>query len=98
MPIYEYYCEKCDSVFESLQPIARSDEPVPCPACGRKSDRIMPTTFATMSRRKGLKERVPFHHHDIRETDKKRTIARVKPKAAAKRSPDGKAKGKTKKG
>lgn len=102
MPIYEYYCEKCDKVFESLQSIARSDEPVPCPDCGRKADRIMPTTFATMSRRKGLRERVPFHHHDIRESEKKRAVARIKPKKTAKRNSGGKAKtkakGKTKKG
>ncbi len=98
MPIYEYYCEKCDRVFDSLQAISRSDQPVDCPQCGRSSDRIMPTTFATMSKQKGLRERVPFHHHDIRKDAKKPAIARVKPKSARKRSASGKAKGQTKKG
>ncbi len=98
MPVYEYYCEKFDKVFDSLQPISRSDQPVACPVCGRSSDRIMPTTFATMSRRKGLKERVPYHHHDVRDGAKKPPIARVKPKSARKRSASGKAKGRTKKG
>ncbi|HEY5640310.1 MAG TPA: zinc ribbon domain-containing protein [Dehalococcoidia bacterium] len=92
MPLYEYYCEKCDRVFESLQAISKSDQPVACPKCGRASDRIMPTTFATMARRQGLKERVPFHHHDIRKDAKKPPIARVKPKSARKRSAGGRAK------
>jgi hypothetical protein len=47
----------------------------------------MPTTFATMSRRKGLRERVPYHHFDTRGGEKKQAIARVKPKPAASRSP-----------
>ena len=98
MPLYEYYCENCDKVFDSLQAISRSDQPVACPKCGRDADRIMPTTFATMSRRKGLRERVPFHHHDVRDGAKKPPIARVKPKSARKRSASGKAKGQTKKG
>jgi putative FmdB family regulatory protein len=92
MPLYEYYCDKCDRVFESLQSIARSDQPVACPDCGRKSDRIMPTSVAMMSRRQGVKERVPYHHHDIRAGDKKRPIARVKPKPGSVRSARGKAK------
>jgi len=46
----------------------------------------MPTTFASMMRNKGLKERVPYHHHDVRGDAKKRTIAPVKPRAAATRT------------
>ena len=98
MPVYEYYCDSCDRVFDSLQAISKSGQPVACPKCGSTSDRIMPTTFATMSRRKGLTERVPFHHHDIRNEAKKTPIARVKPKSARKRSASGKPKGQTKKG
>ncbi|MEX0682277.1 MAG: zinc ribbon domain-containing protein [Dehalococcoidia bacterium] len=92
MPIYEYYCDKCDKVFETLQAISKSDQPVPCPTCGSVADRIMPTMFATMSRRQGVKERVPYHHHDVRGEQPKRAIARVKPQAAAKRSPGVKTK------
>ena len=67
MPLYEYYCDNCEKVFDSLQSISRSDQPAACPKCGRDADRIMPTTFATMSRRKGLRERVPYYHKDFRE-------------------------------
>ena len=98
MPLYEYYCDDCKKVFDSLQPISRSDQPVACPKCGQDADRIMPTTFATMSRQKGLKERVPYHHHDVREGVKKTSIARVKPKSAPKRSSSKKTKGQTQKG
>jgi putative FmdB family regulatory protein len=87
MPIYEYYCEKDDKVFEAMSSIASRDRPVKCPKCGREAVRIMPTTVATMSRVKGLVERVPFHHADIRTDKKQRTIAPVKPKKSEARTP-----------
>jgi putative FmdB family regulatory protein len=91
MPLYEYYCETCDSVFEALRPVTQSDEPTRCSACGGQSDRIMPTTFASMSRRDGWAQRVPYHHKGVRTKAAPRTIAPVKPKASAKRK--GKAEG-----
>jgi len=81
MPLYEFYCESCDKVFDAMRAIARSSDPATCPTCGAESPRIMPTTFASMSRTQGVKERVPFHHHSVREEQPKRAIARVKPKA-----------------
>lgn len=81
MPLYEYYCDNCDSLFEALGSVNASDSPRACPTCGTGADRIMPTTFASMSRRRGLKERVPFHHHDTREATQKKAVARVKPKS-----------------
>ena len=87
MPIYEYYCESCDKVFESLRPVRLSEEPAPCPQCSRDAGRIMPTTFASMSFRGGWAQRVPYHHRPIRAAEEKpRTIAPVKPKKSAKRS------------
>ncbi|MDO8615422.1 MAG: zinc ribbon domain-containing protein [Dehalococcoidia bacterium] len=80
MPIYEYYCESCDSVFEALRPIRDSGEPSPCPKCQRQADRILPTTFASMSLKGGWKQRVPFHHAPVRADEKKPAIARLKPK------------------
>jgi putative FmdB family regulatory protein len=86
MPLYEYYCERCDKVFEALRSLRQSDQPSPCPVCGRDADRIMPTSFASMSRKQGWAQRVPFHHRPIRAMEPKRTIAPVKPKGAKKRS------------
>jgi len=96
MPVYEYYCEKDDKVFESLGSIARSDAPARCPKCGGEAYRIMPTTFASLSRIKGLKERVPFHHHPVRNEKEKRTIAPVKPQAKTARTTTAKPKTTTK--
>ena len=97
MPIYEYYCEKDNKVFESLGSIAKSDAPAKCPKCGGSAYRIMPTTFSSLSRAKGLKERVPFHHHPVRTETEKRTIAPVKPQAKSSRNARGKVTTKAKK-
>lgn len=91
MPLYEYYCEDCDSVLEALRSVLQSDEPAVCPKCGGDAERIMPTTFASMSRRDGWAQRVPYHHKPVRTGAPARTIARVKPKDGAKRK--GKAEG-----
>jgi putative FmdB family regulatory protein len=91
MPVYEYYCENDKKVFEALGSIAKSDAPAKCPKCGGSAYRIMPTTFASLSRVKGLKERVPFHHHPVRNETVKRGIAPVKPQAKAPRTSSSKA-------
>ena len=85
MPLYEYYCDNCDKVFEALRSFKDSDQPAKCPECGAAADRIMPTTFSSMVRKQGWKQRAPFHQSGVRaESDGKKTIARVKPKGAAK--------------
>lgn len=84
MPLYEYYCEKCDRVIESLRQIKDADQPVACDNCGQMADRILPTTFASRAFRGGWSRRVPFHHHPVRTDVKNKTIARVKPKEPAK--------------
>ncbi len=81
MPLYEYFCENCDAIFEALKSLRDSEQPVPCRTCWRPADRIMPTTFASMSVQQGWAQRVPFHHRSVRAEAPKRTIARVKPKA-----------------
>ena len=53
MPLYEYYCEKCDKVFEALRLLRESDAAIPCPECGHDAGRIMPTSFSAMSWAKG---------------------------------------------
>ena len=87
MPLYEYYCDKDDSVFEALKSFSASDKPAKCPKCGRDADRIMPTTFQSMARHKGLRERVPFHQKQVRDEEPKKTIARVKPKTTTTTKP-----------
>ncbi len=59
MPLYEYYCKSCDGIFETVRPIARASEPAPCPACNRKSERMMPTSFAAFTMREGYPRAIP---------------------------------------
>ena len=44
MPIYEYFCPKCESKFELLRSISKSDEDAECPECQSLSKRTI-TTF-----------------------------------------------------
>jgi putative FmdB family regulatory protein len=59
MPVYEYYCDRCDGIFEALRPMREAADPVPCPACERDGRRIMPTTFAAFTFREGYPRRLP---------------------------------------
>ena len=59
MPLYEYYCEPCNGVFESLRPIRVSSEPASCPECHRDAPRMMPTSFNAFTYRDGYPRRIP---------------------------------------
>lgn len=59
MPLYEYYCERCDGVFEALRPMREAADPVPCPVCDHDGERIMPTTFMAFTFREGYPRRIP---------------------------------------
>ncbi len=41
MPIYEYYCSKCQHKFEQLKPISRCNEDVECPKCKMPAKRAI---------------------------------------------------------
>ncbi|MCK9518723.1 MAG: zinc ribbon domain-containing protein [Dehalococcoidia bacterium] len=66
MPLYEYYCEPCNGIFEELRPMREATEPVPCPECYKDAPRIMPTSFAAFTFRDGYPRRIPddgkFYH------------------------------------
>lgn len=59
MPLYEYYCEHCDGIFEALRSMRESSEPSPCPVCDRDGKRVMPTSFAAFTFRDGIPRRIP---------------------------------------
>jgi putative FmdB family regulatory protein len=59
MPVYEYFCEHCDGIFEALRPIARASESAPCIQCERDAQRIMPTSFTAFTLREGYARRLP---------------------------------------
>lgn len=59
MPVYEYYCENCNGIFEALRPMREASDPVPCPLCDRDGQRIMPTSFTAFTFRDGYPRRIP---------------------------------------
>jgi putative FmdB family regulatory protein len=59
MPVYEYYCKSCDGVFESIRPIAKASDPAPCVVCGKKSERMMPSSFSAFTMREGYPRAIP---------------------------------------
>lgn len=59
MPLYEYYCEPCNGIFEELRPMREATLAVPCPVCFKDANRIMPTSFAAFTFRDGYPRRIP---------------------------------------
>ncbi len=59
MPVYEYYCKRCDGVFETIRPVREASEPAPCPVCARKAQRIPPTSFSAFTMREGYPRAIP---------------------------------------
>ena len=74
MPLYEYYCEPCDGVFEAIRTMRESSEPAPCPECNREGMRIMPTTFMAFTMRDGYPRRIPdkgkYWHRGVEVNDR----------------------------
>ena len=46
MPMYEFTCKKCGTIFEELLPLSRASDPVPCPACGARETAKNLSTFS----------------------------------------------------
>lgn len=58
MPLYEYYCEPCNGIFETIRPMREASEPVPCPVCSKDAPRIM-SSFSAFTFRDGYPRRIP---------------------------------------
>ncbi|CAK7002142.1 MAG: hypothetical protein DELT_00073 [Desulfovibrio sp.] len=44
MPIYEYHCDACDTVFEEIHPHIDDVVVEPCPKCGKEAHRMISNT------------------------------------------------------
>ncbi|MEX2238997.1 MAG: zinc ribbon domain-containing protein [Dehalococcoidia bacterium] len=78
MPIYEYFCQPCDGIFEAIRTMRESSEPSPCPECNGESQRIMPTSFMAFTMRDGYPRRIPdkgtFWHRGVEVKDRPRGV------------------------
>ena len=52
MPVYEYYCDRCQHKYEAIRPVSRMDEAVPCPKCNEPGRRQL-SAFAFRQGRYG---------------------------------------------
>lgn len=59
MPLYEYYCNDCNGVFELLRPTRQAGDDQPCPECDADAKRIISREFAAFIFRDGLPRRLP---------------------------------------
>lgn len=50
MPIYEFFCEDCNTVFNFLSRRPNSDKRPACPGCGRAELRKLMSSFATIGK------------------------------------------------
>ena len=58
MPLYEYYCEDCNGLFELLRPAREAADPQPCPECDADAPRIV-SNFEAFTFREGYTRRLP---------------------------------------
>jgi putative FmdB family regulatory protein len=58
MPLYEYYCEPCNGIFEAIRPMREASLAVPCPECDSEGQRIM-SAFTAFTFRDGYPRRIP---------------------------------------
>ena len=49
MPLYEYYCRRCEAKFELLRPMSRSEEPATCPSGYPGAERTL-SVFSSFSK------------------------------------------------
>ena len=54
MPVYEYFCPKCEIEFEVMRPFSKADEAGMCPRCGSKGEKLM-SLFASKVEDKYIK-------------------------------------------
>jgi len=59
MPLYEYYCEPCNGVFELLRPAKDASKPQPCPQCDEDAKRIVSKQWSAFIFREGFPRRLP---------------------------------------
>jgi putative FmdB family regulatory protein len=55
VPLYEYRCRQCDTVFDARLPMSRLDEPQSCPSGHTDAVRLLSVFMALRPRRRSLR-------------------------------------------
>ena len=97
MPLYEYYCEPCNGIFEHVRQMRDASEPATCPVCSREAPRI-PSTFSAFTFRDGYPRRIPdkgtyWHMGKEVKARAKRMVGNTHPELAEPKRPQRAAKG-----
>ena len=50
MPIYEFFCPACNTIFNFLSRRINTEKRPDCPRCGRQNIKKIPSTFATIGK------------------------------------------------
>jgi putative FmdB family regulatory protein len=81
MPIYEYFCKPCNTIYQFLIRGGRNEELLQCPRCGMGDlERVM-SRFSTSSSKSGSGDEMAADLADIDENDP-RSMARAVRKMA----------------
>jgi putative FmdB family regulatory protein len=70
MPIYEFFCPDCNTIFNFYSRRIRTDARPDCPRCGRKEIRKMMSTFATPGKAEEQKDPLPLAGMDEAKMEK----------------------------
>lgn len=53
MPLYEYRCAECHTLFEKLRPMSQASLPIACSACGSSATCRALSLFSALSKSSG---------------------------------------------
>ena len=71
MPVYEYYCEKCQLEYEIIRPVSKMDEPAPCANCNQNGQRQL-SNFSFKSKTFSAPKLGPTTHQPFRNRSQQR--------------------------
>jgi putative FmdB family regulatory protein len=57
MPMYEFYCKRCDESFEEIRRIDKRDDEAVCESCGNKAERAYSKTSPPVFKGQGFTEK-----------------------------------------
>jgi len=64
MPIYEYYCQKCNKEFELRRAISMADSHALCPSCGSESQKLVSAFASKVGFRLKTPSKRAFRKHE----------------------------------